>query len=346
MKQYITYIATLRPYLFKFILPFLALLSVYFLFFSFSPQFPPDVKIVEVVEVKKQNIRQTTRLIGTIKPNKSSIFLAKGNGTLETFAQAGHKAKKGELIAEIDNPEIEKNFTLSESSEKIAKQQYERSTILNKSGNLSKQTLEEKRTAWIEAQKTLMNAKIELDKIKFYAPFDGIVGAFKIRNGSQVKEGDQIVSFYDPSQTIIEVDIPLSIISSIKDGQEVMVNEKTYRLTHVQKMLDEETHMFPAYLDYDCNNCIIGSNIYIQILVQEKKDVIVVPYESVFLKNGKMHVYIAKDDKAHLQPITLGIREKDQIEITSGIKVGDIVIARGQARLYPEIAIKIHSPST
>ena len=47
-----------------------------------------------------------------------------------------------------------------------------------------------------------------------------------------------------------------------------------------------------------------------------------------------------------MTPVNLGIREKEDVEITSGLQKGDILIARGQARLYPDIAVKIYHQAT
>ena len=106
-------------------------------------------------------------------------------------------------------------------------------------------------------------------------------------------------------------------------------------------MLDDETHMCPAYVQINCDNCIVGSNVDVELVTSEKQAVIVIPFESIFLRNGNSFVYLVKDSKADLTSVEPGIREKEQVEITSGLIKGDIVIIKGQARLYPDIPVKI-----
>jgi membrane fusion protein (multidrug efflux system) len=100
-------------------------------------------------------------------------------------------------------------------------------------------------------------------------------------------------------------------------------------------MLDEETHMCPAYVTIECQDCIIGQTVPIDVAIAEHRSVLVIPYEAVFLRDGKSVVYIMKENKATLQPVTLGLREKERIEVQRGLKSGDQVIVRGQTRLYP-----------
>ncbi len=322
--------------------------AAFFGYQSFSksapPAYPQDIKVVEVEPVSIKNIGETSRFIGTIKPERSTILVARAAGILESLVQPGQKVSKGMLIAKIDNADIEKNYNLSESAEKIAKTQYDRAQKLLEAGLFSKNNVEEKKNLWIQAQKNLANAKIDLNRIKFHAPFNGVVGVFKVREGSQVREGDSIVSFYDPSSLVVEFDIPASLVNLVHEGQPVHIDSKMYTLDRMQKMVDEETHMCPAYTNITCDHCVIGSSVNVDLEVQ-KKDTIVIPYESVFLRDSKPYVYVAKDNKAVLKPVELGIRDKEQVEITSGLEPGEKVIIRGQARLYPEIAIQIHNPS-
>jgi membrane fusion protein (multidrug efflux system) len=322
------------------------LLGGFFLikFFLSSPSAPPggEVKVVEVETVALKSIQQTARLIGTLRPKRSATLRAKATGTFTSTLRPGQKASKGDLIAHIENVDWEKNYTLSESGEKIARTQYERESQLLKTGNSSKRGVEEKKNIWLEAQKNLAHAKIELDKIRFYAPFDGVLGVFKVREGTQVQEGVSVVSFYDPSQLIVEFDIPASLIHSIEEGQLVRIHGKEYPLSHFQKMIDEETHMCPAYVKIQGDNGVIGTTVDVDIILHQKKDVVVIPFEAIFLRAGKTFVYQVEEGKATLTPVELGVREKEAVEVTQGLHPGQVIIVKGHGRLYPGVSVKIY----
>jgi membrane fusion protein, multidrug efflux system len=303
-------------------------------------------KVVEVEEVQLKNIKQTVELIGTIKSRQQSLLTAKVKGILNIITKPGQAIKKGELIAEIENNDIKNNFKILKEAERIAKAQFERYNSLFKSGVASKTVVEKNKALLLEVRKKASDAKMALDEIKIYAPFDGVVGLFKFREGSQVQSGDSIVSFYDPAALIVEFDIPLSVAKQVQNGSQVFVKGKEYSLTHIQKMLDEATHMCPAYVTINCQDCIIGTPVDVSLVVQERQSIIVIPFESIFLREGKPFVYIAKENKANLTPVQLGIRNKQLVEITSGVKEGDQVIVFGHNRLYPDIPITIFKGST
>ena len=309
---------------------------------------PPgtEPKLVEVTELKKSNIQQSIRLIGTIRPKHATILIAKGSGMLDSMVATGQKIQKGELIAKIANSDIENNLQLTEVAEKIAKTQYERLLTLLKSGIVSSKEAEEKKQAWINAQREFSKAKMELDTMRFYAPFDGIIGAYKKREGTQINQGDPVVTIYDPSALVVDFDIPCTNLSTINEDQTVRIFDKVHPLSHIQKMIDEETHMCPADVDISCDNCVIGSNVNVDLIVQAKKEVIVVPFEAIFLRSGKPHVYLVENNKVVLTPVKTGIKNQAQLEIKTGLKAGQQLIIRGQERLYPGIEVAIFKPQS
>ena len=303
---------------------------------------PQTIKVVEAEKLKLQDIAQTTRLIGIIKAKHSSILSAQGDGILEIISDSGTKVNKGDLIAKIENLELEKSYEFAKKSEEIAKAQFERSQALLKSGAANKNEFENSKNAWLTAQRNLAASKIALDKLQFYAPFDGTIGHYKVKSGQQVQLGEKIVSFYDPSSVRVDFDIPLSAIAYVNNGQNLSIMGNKYQLGSIQKMLDDEKHMTPASVDIICEDCIIGSNVDIDLSLVEKKQVIVIPFEAIFLKDGKSSVYIIENNKAVLKNIELGLRQKELVEVTSGLKVDDVIVIRGTGRLYPGIDVKIH----
>ncbi len=327
----------------------IALLSVgVAILFYFRPKTPDSieqsVKIVEVVTAEPSRIAQKVRLIGVLRAVQSAELNSKASGIVDVHVPSGQFITKGTEIARIINVDLEKHYTLAESAVMIAQNQLDRALSLSKTGTSSKQSTEEKESALLTAQNNLITAKIERDKYRVSAPFDGVVGAYKVRAGSEVKADTLIVTFYDATRLMVEFDIPATVLEHVNVGQKVEIDNKTYTLTAVQKMLDESTHMAPAHVDIDAKNGVIGETKDVDLTLVEKENVIVLPDEAVFLEKGKPHVYVIKDSKTVLTPVKLGIRFRDQVEITQGLTAGDIIVALGQSRLWPDLVVKIHEP--
>ncbi len=326
----------------KNLLLFVCLICVFFLPQTYAEtKNNPEIKVVEVEKVKQSTITETIRLLGVVKAKRSIDLVAKTSGNLEQIVQSGAKVSKGTLIAKLDNVDVEKSVALSAESAKLAKAQYDRILSLTKTNAVSKRNLEEAKHQWLDAQKSYLSAKMECGKSHYIAPFDGFVGVYKVREGTQVREGHKIVSLYDPSELGVEFDIPAKYLTKIHPGQKMVINDKQLTLDVVQNMIDPDTLMVPAYVNFSCQDCFIGETVNVDLSLVEHQNVPVISAECVFHKNGKEFVYVVKENKAILTPVWLGLKEKNKVEVTDGIQEGDIIISRGQARLYPDIQVKI-----
>lgn len=298
--------------------------------------------MVEVAKVARGNINKTIRLLGTIKPKHIMVLTAEVYGVVEDIKPAGQKVKKGEIIAQLENSTIDNSLKLAENASNIAKAAFDRSSSLFAKGIITKKELEEAKLKMIDEQQKLSSARLEHDKTVFKAPFNGIVGAHKIRAGTNVQQGDTILTFYQPDDLLIEFDVPEPQVPHVQTGHKAIVHNKEYAITDFQKTVDPETHMAPASIRYQCDNCVLGSNIDVDLVVKELKDVIVIPYESVFVRAGKTNVYVVENNIVELRSVELGLRQKESVEVLDGLKEGELVILRGQGRLYPEAKVKIH----
>ncbi|MFC3908689.1 efflux RND transporter periplasmic adaptor subunit [Legionella dresdenensis] len=324
----------------------LAIAVWYYFLGSAKPQAINDFKLVEATTLVNTDIEETIRLTGTLRPQHFATLIAKGTGRFDALAKPGQQVHKGELIAKIDNPALEKSLQYSESIENIARTQFERLQSILKSGYVSSKETEEKKQAWIEAQKEIERIKQELDNLRFYAPFDGVVGAYKKREGMQVNVGDQIVSIYDPGSLLVEFDVPCTNLPPLQQGQSVHILNKTYAVDNLQNMIDDDTHMCPADVQVSCTDCLVGSTVDVDLVIQKKQKTLVVPIEAVFLRAGKSYVYRIEEGKALLAEVKTGIKNKSLLEIASGLESGQSVIIKGQERLYPGVAVKVYQPGT
>lgn len=296
-------------------------------------------KLVEVIPVQFMKLQQSVELIGIIHAKHATTLVAKGSGMLDALALSGQTVKKGELIAQMANPDLEKNLHLSLVSEKLAKEQFHQLKPLIAKGFVSTQEAAQKKQALLEAQKEVSKIRIELDNLRFYAPFDGIIGAYKKREGAQVTVGEAVLNLYDPATLVVDFDVPCNNLKAIRTGQTVHVLGKAYQLTHIQRMIDEESNMCPAHVDIQCRDCLIGSAVTITVVTKERDHALAIPFQALFLKEGQPSVYVVEAGKIVLKSVKTGIKQKDTIEILSGLKPGQWVVLKAQERLYPGLTV-------
>ncbi len=303
-----------------------------------------EIKVVESIVVKQTDIISTVKLIATITSKEQALLKAQEYGSIQIVLGSGTKVKKGDLIAFIENKNIEKNYKLMVDAEKIAKFQLERANKLFKTGVYSKVEFETIKNNYLMIQKQVADSKRDLDKLNFYSPIDGLVGPYRFKNGEQLQLNDKIVTVYNPDIVRVDFEIPFSVLASVNNGQQVKVFGKKYTIANIQKILNEETHSAPAYVELRCDNCVIGSTTEVKLDLVSHYGVVVVPSEAVFLKQGKDFVYVINQEKKlELRPIKLGIREKNMVEIESGLVSGEEIVSTSTARLYPGLAVKVYT---
>ena len=81
-----------------------------------------------------------------------------------------------------------------------------------------------------------------------------------------------------------------------------------------------------------------------------KEDAIVVPESSIIASGDRTIIYVLdKDDAAQIRPVKLGLRQAGLVEIVSGIKPGERVVAEGIQKIRPGAKVKAsrtESPAT
>jgi membrane fusion protein, multidrug efflux system len=157
---------------------------------------PPNIpkKVVEVTYVDYSSIALTTKVIGVIKSQKESALRASENGILKITPNLSQFVKKNDLIAKILNENIQKKYKILSDMEIIAKNQLNRASNLRKLGAVHEKDFEEQRFMLLKIQKEVSDICASSTDLNIYAPFDGFIGTFKVKDGCNVHIGDDVVS--------------------------------------------------------------------------------------------------------------------------------------------------------
>lgn len=314
-------------------------------FWSHKETASENVMVVEIEPVTRGIIQDTIDVLGTIESEHQTYLSAKAKGRIIFHVNPLEVCKKGQHIASIENDNAHQIYDVMMEAKDLAKNQLDRIQSLKKTGASSQKNLEDQKATLLEGQKRLLDAKQALDNFHIYAPFDGKVGMFKVHDGAEVNPNDPIVLFYDPEHLRIVFDLPIKAVKKVTPQTTVLWDKKNYPLNHIQSAIDVDTYMCPAYITIPKGDALIGEIVDLRILLTEKRDCIQIPLNAIFLKNSEPHVYLVKDNKTVLTPVTLGIKDHGKVEILSGLHEKDALIVKGHNRLYPDSLVKIHEAS-
>lgn len=185
------------------------------------------------------------------------------------------------------------------------------------------------------------------------APITGRILNVKAKNGDGIKSGDILITLGNPSQELVNLQIGTLDAAKVKVGQLAKIKvigpnsqEYTGKVQDVQPQAisgeggsgaslgggSSSQAKVPAtvLLDKPTRTLIPGSQVSVEIIVEQRKNVVAVNLEAVQRSEGEPFVWIRDNHSlAQKQKVTLGLEATTKVEIKSGLKAGDKIILPG-----------------
>lgn len=193
------------------------------------------------------------------------------------------------------------------------------------------------------SQDKVDQAQRELDMMTINAPIPGLVVYLEIWKGgtmSKVQEGDSpwsgqgLIKIPDLSEMIVKTTVSEVDAAKVDTGQAVIIKldaipDQVYNGTVTKKSTlarkkdtDSKINVFDVEVTINNINTDLkpGMSASAQIVINELQDVLSVPIEAVFEKDGKTVVYKKNKDQVEVE---VGRKNDMMIEIKSGLEDGD-----------------------
>src|ERR1700761_1932190 len=196
------------------------------------------------------------------------------------------------------------------------------------------------------------------------APFDGELGVRRIEIGQFLSAGTQIVTLTDLSMLYANFTVPEKASGALKVGQTVRISVDAYpgrtfdgKITTIEPQIAADTRNIRVQATIANPDHILKPGMFTTttVVLPDKPAVVTVPEtavdytlygDSVFLLTEKK----ADDGKTSLSAVrsfvVTGKRVQGRVEILSGLKPGDRVVAVGQLKLQSGSAVAISTDPT
>ncbi|MDD3302380.1 MAG: efflux RND transporter periplasmic adaptor subunit [Candidatus Gracilibacteria bacterium] len=191
-----------------------------------------------------------------------------------------------------------------------------------------------------QAELNLESAYKKLDDYKLEAPFDGVVRKIDYMLGDNITtDTDKYVYIENPDLLVITVMLDQIDITKVKLGQEAKVVFDAYSTTTVKaeiSSIDTQPVETSGVVSYEVKlvlnddtfdkKILSGMGADIEIIVESKKDILVLKTSAITEKDGKSYVNVLKNGKQVETEIVTGINGDGVTEIASGLEAGDQVV--------------------
>lgn len=322
---------------------------------------------VKVANVTEQQNSSYLSVSGKTQAVNSTSLSTRMMGSVDKVHVAiGDKVKKGQLLVSINNADLEAKkaqvnarITQAAVAFKNAEKNYKRFQNLFKTSSVSQKEMDDMTVnyqmakAALEAanqQKNEVNAQFVYSDIT--APFSGIITSKNIENGDMASPGMPLISVENPTDFEVVAMVPETEIAQIKNGAQVRVLVKSINATVPGKVVEVSTsakytggqYLVKIELDKKPANMLSGMFATVQFPMQKilKATMVLVP-ESAIVTNGQLAgIYTVSESKtAILRWLRLGRTYRDQVEVLSGLSLGESYILFAKGKLFNGAKITI-----
>ena len=181
------------------------------------------------------------------------------------------------------------------------------------------------------------------------APFDGVLGYTGLTEDILVSDSTIIITLDDNSIIYSDIKIPENYSALIKKGLPIEAKVSSYKdkvfegkIDFVSSRINADTRSLLSRVKIENDNLELMSGSLLEVNIKvNSRDNLSVPDTSIIMEGEKAYVYkISNENIADKTEVKIGIRKKGNVEILSGLKIGDIVAAEGLKKVRPRSKIK------
>ena len=316
-------------------------------------QAPAPVSVQTVLPKRGEIARNITLPTFRVLALQEATIYAKVSGYLKTLTvDKGDEVKAGQLLAEIEVPELLADEAQYRAETEVARTNYERmAEAREKAPDLVvPQTVDDLRGQWEVARAKLQRVQTLLQFSRIVAPFSGITTARYVDPGAFIPaattgstpQSAALVTLMDYSRVRVQVFVPEAEVPFIKNGvpAKVMLEELPGRtftgsVTRFAHALDPATKTMLTEIEIPNTDGELRPGAYasVQMEVERKQNALLVPVEAVQLEKAGPSVFTVAEGKARRIPVQIGFGDGTQAEIASGLKPDQAVILLGKQAL-------------
>jgi len=330
-----------------------------------APMARPDSVVVTIATVTNAAWDKTVAITGNLYAKDTAMIAAQVEGQVEkTLVDFGDRVKSAQDLAFIDTASYEAflqqaigTTARSEALFKNAQQNFERVQRLRKDGVASESDFDAAKAALDQAEAELKAAKgtegvarLNLQRSRVEAPFDGAIARRVVGRGDFVKVGSPLFEVVNDAVLKFIFQVPERYASFVQKKLPVQFSVDNYPgetfTGSVYLISPEITQASRAFnvgalvtnTDFRLKANTFGRG---QIVLQKALPTPVIPVDAIVSFAGVTKVFVVENGVAHSRPVKPGRIQQGLQEIIEGLHEGESVVTSGQTKLSEGIKVVI-----
>jgi RND family efflux transporter MFP subunit len=328
------------------------------------------VIIVNVVNPKPGDPVREIRLPGITQAFIDAPIFARTSGYLKRwYFDIGAQVKQGQLLAEIDSPEVDQQLQQARSDLETAQANLRQAKItadrweaLLESGSVSKQETDVAVSA-LSAMKATVDSNAanvrRLEQLqgfeKVYAPFDGVITARNTDIGALIDAGSaaaarELFHMAAIQRLRVFVAVPEVYSRAARTGASAALTLDEYpgrefhgTLVRNASAIDPASRTLLVEVDVDNpkDELLPGAYVFVHLKLPRETPSVTVPANTLLFRSQGLQVGVVRDGQAHLVPVTIGHDYGTTVEIVAGLQPTDQVIVSPSDSLTTGTRVRI-----
>jgi membrane fusion protein (multidrug efflux system) len=305
----------------------------------------------ESYTVTPVTVTVTVPTLGTLRPNESVTIVAESSRRVVGihFEEGGHVGK-GAILFKLDDAALRADLMRLEGRHALATANESRLSSLVAQKLVSQQEYDRAISELKAIVGEIEVLKVAIAQTEIKAPFAGRVGLRNVSQGAYVNTNTVLTTLQDVSQLKLDFTLPERYSQNVAKGQvfRFMVEgrgEKYIgRVAALEPGIDTATRslVVRGVVPNPGGQLTAGASASVEFEVGSA-DGIMIPSRALVPSIKGHSVFVFRDGKAAEQPVTIGTRTAENVQILSGLSAGDVVLTSNLLRLRAGSPVKLEA---
>jgi len=309
---------------------------------------------VEVIHPKAGSTAQEIELPGTTEAFTEAPIYARTSGYLKQwFLDIGARIKRGQLLAEIETPELDQQLQQAENDLRtaqanlyLARVTADRWVALLNRAVASRQETDQAVSDFNAKRATVDSAEANVRRLqqlqefeRVYAPFDGVITARNTDTGALIQNGDntgpkELFHLAAIDKLRVYISVPEVYQTAVKTGETVTLTldafpGETFTGTIVRNSnsidLTSRTLNVEVDVDNPTERLLPGAYAFVHLKLPAAAGAVTIPTNALLFRAEGLRVAVVRKGEVKLVPITIGHDYGSTVEVTSNLTANDAV---------------------
>jgi len=322
---------------------------------------------VRTAIVQTRDLAETLSLTGTLDPSAEVTVVPEISARIErVLRNEGDRVGRGQLLAVLDDTDFrlsrdraKANLDLAEANRAHARAENDRADALLKTGGITDKdhlsaqvAVQVAEASYAQARSELAIAERQLGRSQITAPIGGRVTKRHADAGTIVSAGTRLYTIVDDSVFEFRSSVGSGDIGRLKVGETVTVTVDALpgfvtegKVSRISPQVDIRSRSFEAIIRVPGRPQLVsGLFARAEVKVREVPGSLTVP-PAALLRDGsdpsKAQTYVVAGNKVQRRDVVVGVETPDAVQVTSGLKAGDVVVVDPPSALGPGAQVQV-----